>query len=223
MQNRIKRQQGGCMNRVPDFVEVRDDLAELTKLVHSALASGTSIARDFFRRQRASIDPQLAAHLARWGAKEFFIAEDERVEDFESEVLGLCGLSLFHKDYHIKLLRSDNGRAPTPGASVPRQAFYHQQITLLAGEVERNDAAVSRLNLLYLWGTNSDYVPNELRLSCPQAGDTTRESVKEYWNHSVFNPFWLIPNKPTTPTPPKPPDLEFRRLLDSASPKDRGK
>jgi hypothetical protein len=211
------------MNRIPTFGAVRAELEQLTPLVHRALASGASESRDFFLRQKSKIDSQLAAHIARWAAKKYLVSEGESVEDLESEFLALSGLALLHKRYHVRILRSDNGRAPAPGPSLPRQAFYCQQMSLLGPNVPTDGQEAGRLNVLYLWGTDRDYVPNELRLCCPQSGGETRDSVREYWNESVFDPALLIRAVPPPALASKPADLEFEPLPSKANKVDRRK
>ncbi len=163
---------------------VMRDLAAVLPRVQAAYEAGRVKATEYFAEEEIPQDPYLFAHLMRHRAKLVLAREGIDAEDVQIEELPYSGVSFHHQGYHIKVWKSDNGLTPVPGRSANRQNFVNQewvQPALLGLDATREDGWRPNLIILY------DLVQGNLHftLVMPKSGNTTRDSVGEYWREPL--------------------------------------
>jgi hypothetical protein len=160
----------------------------------NALIAGATHAQWYADTMDEDPDRALSPALVRKGAKRFLVSVGHDVDEeaseqqdqtvgFEAEYLPNLGLSITAVGYNIRILRSDRGLMPVPGASLRRQAFYAQQQSLFDLEPDAVDPVT---NLVLHWSTDDEYNLCRVYLACPRGGTTTRASVEAYWDELVW-------------------------------------
>lgn len=163
---------------------VMRDVTPVLPRVQAAYEAGRVKAGDYFAVEEIRRDPYLFAHLLRHWAKLALAREDIEAEDVEVDNLPYSGVSFHYQGYHIKVWKSDNGLTPVPGRSANRQNFVNQewvQPALLGLDAAREDGWRPNLIILY------DLIRDNLHftLVMPKSGNTTRDSVGEYWREPL--------------------------------------
>jgi hypothetical protein len=164
---------------------VRASLEPLFPVIWRVMEHATQEARDYFEGRDEDRDAWLYPNLVRYHAKLGFDAEGHKVTDIEAQPgfarddLANNGLLLTLDGFRVRILKSDRGELPVPGASLAKQAYYSQP-SLFEDPREV-------LNLVVLWDAPGG-VLGDLDLVCPKSGKTTRSSVGEHWAMPIPHP-----------------------------------
>ncbi len=178
----------------PNILGAEETLLRLTPLIQSlyhALEAATQEARLYFDQRKEPADPFLFPCLVRYHAK-LILNEAGQNANYELDDLANNGLYLRYAGFQIRVLKSDNGRLPVPGASKQKQEFYNQQLSFGFMEANSGNPENPILNLVVLWDVTSRQNLEPLILACPKAGSETRESVEEHWQIEIPHPAQLI-------------------------------
>jgi hypothetical protein len=183
---------------VPTPDEVLKALHPIIPAIYGALEAGVHSAREFFESRHAVIDPYHGPSHVRWEAKRYLDALNHEVSsvDYQREEIANNGLRLVFSHYVIWILKSNSGELPAPGPSELRQQFYSQQMFAFMGSSQHEDPLLA---LVVLWGVSATYQLGPLLLVCPEAGDSAKKSVKEYWKVSIPHPASIVEGPPSEP------------------------
>jgi len=199
----------------------------LLRLLVEALRKGTRHAQHYSDWQDEDLDRTLAPALVRKGAKRHLLAQgtsvaDEEVE-YEPEYLPNLGLAIAADGILIRILKSDDGMLPPPGPSKKRQSFYKQQLPLFP-ELDDNTttSAPATVNLVLHWSPDEEYNLNRVYLACPEDGDTTKASVKAYWDEPIWRRTSVFTDSKTQQEEAEIQDLEIYLEADEKSGEGEG-
>lgn len=175
-------------NGLPDFATTYAEVSPIIPVLHRALEYGCGRGKEFFDNEKCARDPFLFPDLVRFFGKRFLQSEGVNAEerDFEMHNLANNGLSILFADYHIRVLKADNGSVPTPGVSKKKADFYNQQMSLLpdvTGTLKQ-----TKLNIIALWDVDANGNLSGLWLACTRSGGQTKDSVELHWLESLPHP-----------------------------------
>lgn len=167
---------------VPEPTKVIRDLSSLIPKVYRAVEVGVAKAKEYFdSHNKEQVDPYLGPSIMRWHTINTLRKSGEEASEDNEICLNNVpnnGIYLDNGRYHIRVLKSNNGRLPVPGHSNRRQQYY-QQMQLFSSD---NDGDI---NLIILWDVDKNYSLSVLSLACPKSGGVTQESVAAYWHCKI--------------------------------------
>lgn len=175
------------LEQVPPPERVTIELLPLLRILYAALETGILRTVEYFDREEAPIDPSLAPNLVRYHAKRYLDAQESPLIDevsFERQELSNNGLLVKFGAHQIRILKSDNGRVPVPGASQAKRDYYQQPLPLIA--MDDPSTELPPLKLLALWdAAPASYTFLGLSLVLPMAGGEDRSSVQCHWEKAI--------------------------------------
>ena len=161
----------------------------------------------YFSRRERAINERLAtdmlryemlSHLQQRGIKAEEVNEPSLADDdpkLQVDSIPNNGIQGTFNDWPFKILRSRDGRIPTPGNSIKRRAYYnqsgYQQFPLFPADEDFQP----RPNAVLLWNFDSPYESLHLRLAVP-SNVSDSGIVHCYYNEPVPDP-----TSPTLGTP----------------------
>lgn len=187
------------LEQIPPPERVVVELLPVLKAVYSAVESGIFRTIEYFQGEAAPIDASLAPNLVRYYAKRYL--DDENTPFIDAEIerheLSNNGLLVTFGPHQIRVLKSDNGRVPVPGASLTKRDFYQQPLPLIA--MTDADAPSPPLKLLALWdAATTTYAFLGLSLALPMSGGPDRASVECHWQQTITEELIAAPTANVT-------------------------
>ena len=172
---------------IPPSDVVLPEVSPLIPIIYDALEAAVLTGREFFADTIHPFDPWYYCDTVRYHAK---LRLDDVVGievEYERDNLANSGLSIRFKHYHIRILKAEDGRLPSPGISRSKQGFYRQEQFLLAFMLKGNwDAGI--INLVVVWNVSANGNLLPLLLSCPRNGTHKRKSAEDYWTIILPHP-----------------------------------
>ena len=172
--------------KIPTSKIALNDLSPLIPLVYQAAEVGTQQGRDYFGDGKA-FEPHLYAQLVRYHANEFLKAQGHHTE-FDKKDLANSGIYLIAGRYHIRFLKTKEGKIPAPGHSKARQRFWSHGYQTVFEFMKDNseDDGTSPIHLLILWDANSHHNLKGLTLVCPKGGGILH--AESFWIKGILHP-----------------------------------
>ena len=189
---------------VPPPERVVAELLPVLRVLYAAIEAGIFRTVEFFADEEAAIDANLAPNLVRYHAKQYLDdANSPLIDDVEIErqELGNNGLLIKYGPHLLRVLKSDNGRVPVPGASQLKRDYYQQPLPFIA--MADPEAKVPPLKLIVLWdATPLTYAFQGIDLALPMSGGEDRASVRCHWQQQVDVPLIAGTEADATATEP---------------------
>lgn len=171
-----------------------EDLGKIPELLWDALEVAGQNVHHYFK-DNTKIDSSLSPCIMRYVAKKYLKDNLWRVDSLFLEDLSGNGLSLFYKNYHIRIWKYTGRDLPTPGMSLTKDEFLRQanyeQLTLFS--YLDNEKPVD--NLVFLWDVDEEYQLKELRLSHPKPSMNTVD-IRADWSIILEHPVSLMDSLP---------------------------
>jgi hypothetical protein len=168
---------------IPDAETTLQAINPLRQVLWEALEHGIGVAKLHFGPDKF-VGASLGSHIARYHAKQFLMSRGTTCEH-----VALDGIAFRWHGYYIRVLKSDDGALPIPGASERKQNFYCQKQLLLFQLADGEAELDPEINLVVLWDVNrGSFTGLKLTVVCPKAGRETRESVEAYWERELLHP-----------------------------------
>jgi hypothetical protein len=189
---------------LPDFETALRELERLPLHLYQAFEYGASKTAEYRQAEypNGRLDECLSACIFRFHALLFL--KNQGIEalpdaDFSIEQLPFLGISFHYNDYHIRVLKGQDGELPGCGPSDRKTRFFNQIQTPFL--LDRKPM-FPKANLIVTWAFEANYNLQRLWLVLPARGGPTVKDVSAYWCGPIPHPAEGLSGVPTPPTPP---------------------
>jgi hypothetical protein len=192
------------MNTIPtDPDEIRDRLAEECSLIYEGLLIGSEKVKEYFDLLKHSLNPALAANLARYHARQHATSRKRLGSEFFFEEVPNNGIVLRRDWCELKVLKGRDGEPPTATKTNRSRRFYSQSSQRSLPGIDWNGllesvdwktfvAGKSKLNLILCWEVDETYGISNVQLMCPRSSGKYGQGVKLFWRRQVAHPVYGI-------------------------------